>query len=559
MLKKLLPCSLFLISSNILAADVLNLYQAPLSSLKQFSFTQKAKSKARTVARSSSEANTLQEVNQTLNNSKVITRYQQLYQGVPVVGAQVMIIAEGTQKAFVNNFVQVNGHVLENVQLNAHPSLSSQQALDLAQKAWLQFNPSKPIQEENVVLQIRHLQNNELKLVYQVSFKTVKDQDKLAWPFIIVDAQTGEIIKQWNNINHFSDTGPGGNEKTGEYWYGRAGLPTLEVTQNGDVCIMESPQVRLVNLGSSWDETSTMITPFRYMCNKNIGDRVNGAFSPTNDAYYFGHVIVNMYQEWYGLNALQNPDGTSMQLIMRVHLGQELENAYWDGQFMSFGDGGSKFYPLVSADIAGHEVTHGFTQQHAGLEYNDQSGALNESMSDMAGQATYAYLLEKFPQLYNRVNIEPDVITWKIGATVIRDPSKKAERFMDIPSLDGDSADCLDKNLAQSYGAYCAINYADIVTFANDYLSDPYNQQMYLVHTASGIFNKAFYLLANKIGIKKSYQVMLVANSKYWTPTTDFIQGACGVLYGARDLAVDIPSVKTIFGQVGIDTKSCAI
>lgn len=548
MLKKLLSVTLFLVTYDAFAVTELDLYQAPLSSLNQFSLKQQSNIRARAAA-PSAEKNALQQVNQSQEHSKTIMRYQQMYQGIPVVGAQIMITKEDAQ---------VNGHLLNDIELNTKPTLTSKEAADLAKKSWSSFNSQMPTYEELSDLQIRADQNNELKLVYQVSFKTIQNDNKPAWPFFIVDAQSGEIIKQWNNIKNFMDGGPGGNEKVHEYWYGRDGLPFLEVTQNGSQCIMDIAKVKLVNLGSVWDWNDLLTTPFQYPCSKNVEENINGAFSPSNDAYYFGQTIVDMYKKWYGVNALQHTDGTPMQLVMRVHFGQNYDNAFWDGQFMSFGDG-EDFYPLVSLDVAGHEVTHGFTEQHSGLEYHDQSGALNESLSDMAGQASRAYLLEKFPQLYNKLYLQPNTVTWGIGETIVRDSFGKALRFMDFPSSDGSSADCLDKNLAQSHGAYCAISYPELVAYATSHISNPQERQSFIVHTASGVFNKAFYLLAKNIGIKQAYQLMIIANSKYWTPTTNFIQGACGVLHAAKDISVDQKMVLSVFGQVGVKTTICKV
>lgn len=558
MLKKLLGLTLIGVSYNVFAVEAVDLYQAPLSSLKHFPLMQNAKRMARAMVSSTTDNSVLQEVNLTKEHSKVITRYQQMYHGIPVVGAQVIITKESNQKTLTQDNAQVNGHLLDDIQLNTTPSVTKQHASSIAQKSWLNFNPQAAINDESIELQIRAEENTELTLVYQISFRSTESNGKPAWPFFIVDAQSGALIKQWNNIKNFADHGPGGNEKVKEYWYGKDGLPALEVAQNGAACTMESSKVKLVNLKFVWDWYDLLATAYQYPCNNNSEDRVNGAFSPINDAYYFGHTIVDMYKEWYDVNALQNPDGTPAQLVMRVHFGQNYDNAFWDGQYMSFGDG-TDFYPLVSLDIAGHEVTHGFTEQHSNLEYHDQSGALNESLSDMAGQASRAYLLEKFPQLYNKVYLEPNVVTWGIGETIVRDSFAKALRFMDFPSSDGSSADCLDKALAQSNGAYCAISYDDVVAFANANIVGPQDRQSFIVHTASGVFNKVFYLLAKDIGIKKAYHIMVIANSKYWTPTTNFVEGACGVLYGARDLAVDIQAIKTIFGQVGVDTTSCSI
>jgi vibriolysin len=558
MLKKSLLSTLILVSNGLFAAQAIDLYQAPLNSLNQFPKVQGTKKATRAMASLVAETNSLQQVNQTLEDNKTIVRYQQLYKGIPVVGAQIMIIQGNNQGINANGNDLVNGHLLNDIQINTKSAFNEQQAIDLAKKSYFSVNPQADTQQEESALQIRPGLADELKLVYLVSFKSVDANNKPVWPFFVIDAQTGAVTKQWNNIKTYLDSGPGGNEKVHQYWYGKDGLPGLDVTQKGNQCVMDNSKVKLVNVGSIWDWNNRVLTPYQYTCNNNVAENINGGFSPSNDAYYFGHTIVDMYKNWYGINALQKTNGTPMKLVMRVHFGQSYDNAFWDGQSMSFGDG-KDFYPLVSLDVAGHEVTHGFTEQHSGLEYHDQSGALNESISDMAGQASRSYLLEKNPELYSKAYLQPKEVTWGIGETIVRESFGKALRFMDFPSSDGSSADCLDKNLAQSNGAYCAISYNEVVAYAKANIPNPQDRQSFIVHTASGVFNKAFYLLSKRVGIKTAYHAMILANTKYWTPGTDFKSGACGVIYATKDLQLDTNQVKTVFGQVGIDTTSCSI
>lgn len=560
MFKKVVFLFFFAVSPVLFAADDVELYHASMERLKQFPLA-KAPVKALGSSKNASALpnnNTLQQTNQTQEKGITIIRYQQLYKGIPVVGAQVMVSTGTNQGVSAKVSAEVNGHLMDDIQINTIPAINAQQAMALAKNAYFSANPKAPTLQEKMELQIRPVQENELKLVFLVSFKSILADDKPVWPFFVIDAQTGAVIMQWNNIKTYLDSGPGGNEKVHEYWYGKDGLPSLDVVQKGSQCLMDNDKVRLVNLGTQWDWGNRILTPFQYQCNQNTEENVNGGFSPTNDAYFFGHVIVNMYKDWYGLNALQHADGNPMKLVMRVHFGQSYDNAFWDGQAMSFGDG-EDFYPLVSLDVAGHEVTHGFTEQHSGLEYHDQSGALNESLSDMAGQASRAYLLETIPQLYAKAYLQSNEVTWGIGETIVRDSFGKALRFMDYPSSDGSSADCLDKELAQSNGSYCAISYGDVVAFADAHIFNPQEKQSYIVHTASGIFNKAFYLLSKAVGIKKAYHVMVIANTKYWTSTSDFKSAACGVIYSARDLKVDTALIKKTFAQVGVETTQCAV
>lgn len=544
MTKKILFLVLFSASQTLLAAKTVNLYQEPLSRLNQFSSLH-----AQNNGQISANLNfaELKPLTKTQLDKIEITRYQQFYKGLAIAGAQITI-----SKA------KANGHLFDEINLNTNPALSSDQALQAAKQGY--FADKKPLQTQEEVskLQIRADENNQLKLVYLVSFKGIAEDNKPIWPFFVIDAQDGQLLKQWSNIQNYQDTGPGGNEKVQEYWYGKDEFPSLDLTQDGESCTMDNQKVSLINLKSKWDFENKV--PLQYRCGSNVEDPVNGSFSAGNDAYYFGQIIVNMYKNWYGMNALEDKNGKAQKLIMRVHFGENFVNAFWNGESMTFGDGdGEFFYPLVSLDVAGHEVSHGFTEQHADLEYHDESGALNESFSDMAGQASRAYLLETEPNFYNKVYLTPNKVTWGIGETILSDKFPyKALRFMDLPSLDDSSADCLDKKMARSHQSLCAISYPELVATAKlKYREDKDDRQSYIVHTASGIFNRAFYLLSKQIGIKEAFHLMIIANSKYWTPTTNFKEAACGVVYAARELKTDPNLIQSVFNKTGIEIKTC--
>ncbi len=566
MRKTLALITLTFASNTVLAAIDINLHHASLSSLNQYDLVGKQSfSQSLTSSVIAKNNNLLKEVNTTRQQSKTITRYQQIYQGIPVFGAQVMIRQNQYRGFGANSGSEVNGHLLKEINIDTNPAFNTKQAITLAKQAWFNATAQTPTHQEKAELQIRSGQGNALQLVYLISFKTLDTAtQEPSWPHLLVNAKNGEIINQWNKINHYTDTGPGGNEKTHEYWYGQDGLPGLDVIQQDTQCIMDDGKVKLVDLKSAIDWEDKITTSFQYTCDNNVEEPTNHAFSPRNDAWFFGHVIVDMYRNWYELNALQTDSGERAPLVMRVHFGQYYNNAFWNGTSMNFGDGdGFNLYPLVSLDVAGHEVTHGFTQQHADLEYHDQSGALNESMSDMAGMTAQAYLLETSPFLYNKTNIIPDIISWKIGESIVPEGSiigMGALRMMNTPSKDHLSADCLDKQLARKNGGICAVSYEDVVIYAKAVAKKDENDlQGLIVHYASGIFNKAFYLISQKLGIKTAYLIMTQANINYWTPDTDFINGACGVINAANDLKLDINPVKAAFGKVGIDVSDCIV
>ena len=104
-----------------------------------------------------------------------------------------------------------------------------------------------------------------------------------------------------------------------------------------------------------------------------------------------------------------------------VSLGnQDFENAYWNGYYMMYGNGEKQFYPLVSADVVGHELTHGLISNTADLEYDGESGALNEAFADIFGTAYEFWLYEKYNQ---NKNLDDDILgdsDWFIGEDLSR-------------------------------------------------------------------------------------------------------------------------------------------
>lgn len=431
-------------------------------------------------------------------------RYQQHYQGIPIWAKQAIVHLNKQ-----NQVAKLNGSLVKNVEKDLVSakdlvaSISSEDALAQLKKYFTKTN--KQLSEESEFSQEHVKQvifigdNNKAVLAYYVHY-FVESLDGVPFkPAFIMNAKNGKILKQWNSLNHVEATGPGGNTKTGTYEYG-TDFDALDVTQSGDTCIMENSNVKTVDLnhGTSGD------TSFSFPCFHNTHKSINGAASPLNDAHFFGNAIYDLYNTWYGTNPL------SFQLVMRVHYGTNYENAFWNGQEMTFGDGQSTFHPLVSLDVSAHEVAHGITEQNSGLIYSDQSGGINEAFSDISGEAA---------ELFVRGTND-----WLVGADIFK--SEGALRYFEDPTLDGRS-----------------------IGHADDYYSG------IDVHLSSGVFNRAFYLLANMDGwgVRKAYDVMFDANRNYWTPSTNFIEGACGVINAADDLSYPVADVIDAFNQVGIE------
>jgi Zn-dependent metalloprotease len=433
-------------------------------------------------------------------------RYQQTFRGIPVWGEHVLVTEgkDGNVRSLFGRMV--NGLAGELPAVAA--KLTAGNALALGKSAGLGNRVGFMRTENEKSEQVIFIDDNDrAHLAYVVSFfADTAGGGSPTRPFVIIDAQNGRILKQWDGLTHaLVGTGPGGNVKTGQYEYGSGGLhPFLDVTQSGTTCTMNNAQVKSVNLNGS---TGASTTAYSYTCPRNTYKTINGAYSPINDAHFFGGVIQNMYNAYTGGNAL------SFQLVMRVHYGTNYENAFWNGSYMSFGDGASTFYPLVNADVSGHEVSHGYTEQHSNLTYSGQSGGMNEAFSDMGGEATEYY--------WKGTN------DFDVGREIFK-AANGALRYMCNPTQDGGSID----NASQ-------------YTSGLD------------VHYSSGVYNKAFCTLAKTAGwdTPKAFKVFARANANYWTPSSTFNSGACGVETAATDLGYTKADVTAAFNVVGV---SCA-
>lgn len=421
----------------------------------------------------------------TLPNGQQRIRYEQTWQGIPVWGQ--VLVADQALGGQVN---QVSGTMLRKIDADLTGPAVALSASDAARQARSGAKGSN----EQVKLFVMQDETGQARLVYLVSWLAASKEPSR--PFVMIDAQTGSELKRWEGINHKDATGQGGNVKTGKYFYG-ADFGPLQVDDN---CRMTGTNVDTLNMNHG----TTGGTIHQFTCPENTVKEINGAYSPLNDAHYFGNVVFDMYRNWYNTAPL------SFKLKMRVHYSRNYENAFWDGSQMTFGDGATTFYPLVSLDVAAHEVSHGFTEQNSGLVYSGQSGGINEAFSDMAGEAAEYYMKGSND--------------WLVGAQIFK--GNGSLRYFEDPARDG-------KSIGHASDYYDGID----------------------VHHSSGVYNRAFYLLANTSGwqTRKAFEVFVLANRLYWGPNTTFDQGACGVTRAATDLGYSVSDVAAAFTAVGVN------
>jgi Zn-dependent metalloprotease len=425
-------------------------------------------------------------------------RYQQTFRGLPVFGEQV-VVTEG--RGQLRNLFgrRVGGLATELPKAGA--DIGPGRALAIAKQAALgDRQGSLSSERERATRSIYVGDDGRARIAYVTSFFADRAGGGAPTrPFVVVDATDGRVLKQWEGLaTNLVGTGPGGNQKIGQYEYGTT-YGFNDVAVSGATCTMSNAKVKTVNLNNGTRGN----TAWAYNCPRNTVKAVNGAYSPLNDAHYFGKVVYDMYGAYVGVAPL------NFQLSMRVHYARSYENAFWDGAAMTFGDGGSSFYPLVSLDVSSHEVSHGFTEQNSGLVYSGRSGGINEAFSDMAGEAA---------EYYMRGSND-----FMVGADIFK--GNGALRYMANPPLDG-------RSIGDADDYYAGLD----------------------VHYSSGVYNKAFYLLARKAGwnTREAFRVFAKANRDYWTPSIGYDEGACGVQAAAADLARNVADVTAAFAGVGV-------
>jgi len=324
-------------------------------------------------------------------------RMQQKYKSLRVEGKTYLVHINPELEVRM-----VNGNFLPQIQINTTPAIDSSECIANARD---DLNPQDElVQDPNVELVIYHF-NDETYLAW----KTTLVCDKPMGEFVYyINASNGDVINTYNNLQHTLD------RKSYDAGSGTS-LPGTLTRSEGD--------------GPSGDVI------------------LDGAHNNAG-------LVYNYYFNQYGRDSYDDAGAT---IVSTVHYDQNYNNAFWSPmrQQMVYGDGdGSTFGPFSKAlDIVAHELTHAVTEKESDLVYQYQSGALNESISDI-----FAVLV--------------DDDDWMIGEdSYTPGTSGDALRYMDNPPL-GNQPDHM----------------VDFLVTSSDNGG---------VHTNSGIPNKAAYLMAD--------------------------------------------------------------
>lgn len=251
-----------------------------------------------------------------------------------------------------------------------------------------------------------------------------------------------------------------------------------------------------------------------------------------NEAYDGAGATYDFYFEAYNRNSI---DDRGMRLDSSVHYGKGYDNAFWNGTQMVYGDGdGTLFQRFTkSVDVIGHELTHGVTAREANLDYRDQPGALNESISDVFGSLVKQHGLGQTAAEADWL-IGEGLFTAKVHGAALRSMKAPGTAY-DDPVLGRDPQPA---------------NMKDFVQTTDDDGG---------VHINSGIPNHAFYLAAVALGgpaWEKAGRIWYVALCDRLKPTSDFAEASRLTAAVASDLfgaaSAEAKAVQSAWRAVGV-------
>jgi bacillolysin len=470
-------------------------------------------------------------------------RIQQKYNNIEVYGSEIMLHSKGEQIDLLN------GRSYPSPQLKSlNPSISEDNAInlalkDVAQHAIVQKSgiTGKLLQRQadKAQLIIYHLKENadNERLSYHV---TIKPNLLERWEYF-VDADSGEILDKYNHTcsldGPFTATARdlnGVNRSVNVHQVGS--LYYLIDTKRQ----MFSPTAsKLPNdpVGAIWTIDAKNGRVNQDIDFQHVTSSSQTGWSQTAvSAHFNAGLAYDYYRVKHQRNSLDTKGGTIISVInITDEDGKGLDNAFWTGDFMGYGNGGSAFRPLAgSLDVAGHEMTHGIVESSARLEYRNQSGALNESFADVLGAMVEAY------------GDPSDTEWWKIGEDVTRTSAFPTGILRNLQNPNqGGTRD-------PGYQPKTMSQYAN--------LRDTEEEDNGGVHVNSGIPNYAFYLFAinSNVGLARAEQVYYRALTKYLTRTSKFVDARLAIIRSASELYGGDASAVTNAARAAFDAVGIA-
>jgi Zn-dependent metalloprotease len=464
-------------------------------------------------------------------------KFQQFFKGIPVEYGVYTLHSKNS------NLTAISGEYYPVADRTATtPALSEKQALQYAlqktaarryqweaaaEEKWLkkeQQNAAATFypQAELVIFPVFQTDNQAplMRLAYKFDIYAA---EPLSREWMYVDAENGKILYQDPIIKHAD--GPADTRY--------AGSRTISTEQNGAAF-----RLRDASRGQGI-ETYNMQRSLSYGAAVPFTDADNNwtaaEWKNTNkddaalDAHWGAMMTYDYWKTVHNRNSFDNANGI---IKSYVHYSIGYDNAFWDGSVMTYGDGDKRFDALTSLDVVAHEIGHAVCQYTANLAYKNESGAINEALSDIWGACVEYYAA-------------PGKQTWLIGEDI--DKQRPSLRSMSNPKAE---------------------NQPDTYKGINWYTGSGDNGG---VHQNSGVMNFCFYMLTvgktgtndqgfaynvTGIGMEKAAKIVYRAESQYLTSNSRYINARNSMIQAATDLygatSNEVMQVGNAWDAVGV-------
>ncbi|MFE8957053.1 M4 family metallopeptidase [Streptomyces althioticus] len=433
----------------------------------------------------------------------VHTRYERTYEGLPVLGGDLVVHEPAGGARTVTKAVKAAVEVAS-VTPKVAAGKAETQALAAAGKAG-----SERTEADSAPRKVIWAAEGTPVLAYETVVGGLQEDGTPNELHVITDATTGEKLHEWQAVH----TG------TGRSLY--SGTVTLGTYKSGSTYQLYDTSRgghKTYNLARGTSGTGTLFTDADDTWGTGSASSSSSDQTAAVDAAYGAQITWDFYKNTFGRSGIRN-DGKAA--YSRVHYGSNYVNAFWqDSCFcMTYGDGSGNTHPLTSLDVAGHEMSHGVTSVTAGLRYSGESGGLNEATSDIFGAGAEFY-----------ANNSADAGDYLIGEKIDINGDGTPLRYMDKPSKDGASKDYWSSSLGS----------VDV-----HYSSGPANHFFFLLAEGSGSrtingvsYNSPTYdgSTVTGIGRAKALQIWYKALTTYFTSTTNYKAARTGTLSAASAL-----------------------
>jgi Zn-dependent metalloprotease len=427
-------------------------------------------------------------------------RYDEFYKGVRVFEGEAIVHLPQSGEP------EITSSLRGNINLDVQPVMTEGQARAAAVRA-LGIRGASEVTSALEILP-KGERSAVDRLVWHLQVFVANDQDGTGKFDLFYDAKTSQLVWSFNSLETASYTGTGFTA-----FAGQVPLP-LDVS-SGKYSMISTGQSNLKTNDLNNRQNGSGAT-----FSNGTGIFGNGKPDLTDrstagaDAHFGMTKTWEYYNTTFGRNGI---DGAGKATYGRVHYGRNYENAFWSSSCfcMTYGDGANTFYPLVSIDVTGHEMSHGVMASEANLTYSGESGGLNEANSDIFGTMVEFY-----------INSQSDVPDYWIGERIFKSnwsngtyTQTRALRYMDDPAKDGRSPACWSSTLGS----------LDV-----HYSSGPANHMFYLL--AEGGTSKCNGNPVTGIGRAAAAAIWYKAIGDYMTSSTNYAGARTASLNAAKDL-----------------------